>query len=103
MTHEWAGREWHLTEWDCPACSGEVEVFTRAEDGYVFDGEDTRCTQCDWHGSVCIDEEVGDENIHCRAFLSEGNIEELCEKCHRNKKDSRCTCNKEKKDAVPGM
>lgn len=50
--------EWKFYEFEqCPICGNDIEVFTNQPNGYVVDGDQVRCVQCNFESSVSIDDE----------------------------------------------
>lgn len=64
-----SGRERMWKPWpggECPHCGGALEIETEAiDDGYGYDGERLRCSECHCPGQLQVDgpEEV-DEEMH---------------------------------------
>lgn len=61
---------WKIKKWkpiglfECPECSGELEVFTEAEDDLVFDGDHVICMNCEWVGEIVVDDETWVKEIY---------------------------------------
>ena len=52
-------KKWKPIGWfECPECSGELEVFTEAEGDYFFDDDPVRCMNCGWVGEIIVDDEA---------------------------------------------
>jgi len=41
----------------CDNCGGLAEIRTTAEEGYAYDGDEARCTECGMPGGICCDSE----------------------------------------------
>lgn len=55
MIEEWRNLEWT----DCPECGGDLSVFTSARDGYCFDGDKVRCSDCNLDSCMSVDSDDG--------------------------------------------
>lgn len=54
-------------EFECGECGASAEVLTSSKkEGYYFDGDNVRCTECDLKGGIDIHE---DEDGNAYAFL----------------------------------
>ncbi len=82
--------EWTEITWaDCPGCGGAISANTEGSHEQVYDGDDARCEEkdCDWLGSFSVGESMHDPGTS-DAWVSDGNVGELCGMCSR----VRCVC-----------
>jgi len=51
-------KEWKYFEYEqCPECGNDLEVFNNTPDGWITDGDEIRCVECDFKSGVSVDED----------------------------------------------
>ena len=52
-------KEWQLMKFDdCPHCGDSLEVLTdNDKPDWYYDGDDVRCTNCDFKSCISVDED----------------------------------------------
>ena len=48
-------KKWQTFGDECPKCGSPAEVYTSAQDGYAYDGDNAQCVECGHGGSVSCD------------------------------------------------
>jgi len=48
----------HFKHEQCPECGDDLEVYNELSDGYIYDGDDTRCVGCSFRTTISVDQEV---------------------------------------------
>jgi len=54
-------KKWQTFGDECPKCGSPAEVYTSAQDGYAYDGDNAQCVECGHGGSVSCDGDQDDD------------------------------------------
>jgi len=71
-------RQWRAFNDECPNCGSRAEVLTdTGRDNWANDGDEARCSECKWPGSVTVCEEPhayvnwqDEPDCHCKLCVA---------------------------------